>query len=108
MVAVDNLATGRLDNLADLRADAEDLQHHIDELKRTASGFGRVADTLEKTVAAAQPGVQDFGQHGVYELQQFMTEGRALIVTLNRVIANFERDPARFLFGDQQKGVEAR
>jgi phospholipid/cholesterol/gamma-HCH transport system substrate-binding protein len=80
----------------------------IDELKRTASGFGRVADTLEKTVAAAQPGVQDFGQHGVYELQQFMTEGRALIVTLNRVIANFERDPARFLFGDQQKGVEAR
>lgn len=80
----------------------------LDELKRTAGNFGRVADALEQTVQAARPGVQDFGQHGVYELQQFMTEGRALMATLNRVIATFERDPARFLFGDQQKGVEAR
>jgi phospholipid/cholesterol/gamma-HCH transport system substrate-binding protein len=80
----------------------------LDELKRTAGSFGRVADALEQTVQAARPGVQDFGQHGVYELQQFMTEGRALMATLNRVIATFERDPARFLFGDQQKGVEAR
>jgi hypothetical protein len=30
------------------------------------------------------------------------------MATLNRVIATFERDPARFLFGDQQKGVESR
>jgi len=80
----------------------------LDELKRTAGSFGRVADALEKTVESARPGVQDFGQHGIYELQQFMTEGRALMATLNRVIGNFERDPARFLFGDQQKGVEAR
>ena len=80
----------------------------LDELKRTAGNFGRVADVLEQTVQAARPAVQDFGQHGVYELQQFMTEGRALMATLNRVIATFERDPARFLFGDQQKGVEAR
>jgi phospholipid/cholesterol/gamma-HCH transport system substrate-binding protein len=80
----------------------------LDELKRTAGSFGRVADALEQTMQAARPGVQDFGQHGVYELQQFMTEGRALMATLNRVIATFERDPARFLFGDQQKGVEAR
>ena len=80
----------------------------LDELKRTAGSFGRVADALEKTVESARPGVRDFGQHGVYELQQFMTEGRALMATLNRVIGNFERDPARFLFGDQQKGVEAR
>ncbi|MFY7853598.1 MAG: hypothetical protein ACOVQ6_17665, partial [Brevundimonas sp.] len=29
-----------LDNLADLRSDAEDLQHHIDELNRTLAYGG--------------------------------------------------------------------
>ncbi len=80
----------------------------VDEVRRTAGSFGRVADELEKIAAATRPGVQDFGQSGLYELQQFMLEGRALMTTLNRVVTNFERDPARFLFGDQQKGLEAK
>jgi len=80
----------------------------IEEMRRTAGGFGRVADEIEKLAAATRPGMQDFGQNGLYELQQFMLEGRALITTLNRVVANFERDPARFLFGDQQKGLETK
>ncbi|MBL8805898.1 MAG: MCE family protein [Rhodospirillales bacterium] len=80
----------------------------IDEVRRAAGGFGRVADQFEKLAAATRPGVEDFGRSGLYELQQFMIEGRALITTLNRVVANFERDPARFLFGDQQKGIEAK
>jgi hypothetical protein len=37
-----------------------------------------------------------------------MIEGRTLMVTLNRVLSSFERDPARFMFGDQTRGVEAR
>ncbi len=80
----------------------------IEEVRRTAGGFGRVADELEKIASATRPGIQDFGQAGLYELQQFMLEGRTLITTLNRVVTNFERDPARFLFGDQQKGLEAK
>ncbi|MBL8834150.1 MAG: MCE family protein [Rhodospirillales bacterium] len=80
----------------------------IDEVRRTAGGFGRVADELEKLASATRPGMQDFGQSGLYELQQFMLEGRTLMTTLNRVVTNFERDPARFLFGDQQKGLEAK
>jgi phospholipid/cholesterol/gamma-HCH transport system substrate-binding protein len=80
----------------------------IDEVRRAAGGFGRVADEIQKLAVASGPGVRDFGTTGLYELQQFMIEGRALMTTLNRVVANFERDPARFLFGDQQKGIEAK
>ncbi|MBI3503264.1 MAG: MCE family protein [Proteobacteria bacterium] len=80
----------------------------IEEIKRMSGSFGRVADEFEKVVVTVRPGVQDFGQTGLYEMQQFMLEGRALMTTLNRVVANFERDPARFLFGDQQKGLEAK
>ncbi len=80
----------------------------IEEVRRAAGGFGRVATEIEKLAAETRPGMQDFGRSGLYELQQFMIEGRALMTTLNRVVANFERDPARFLFGDQQKGIETK
>lgn len=83
-------------------------QAAIADLRNTLGGFGRVAQELERLVATTRPGLEDFGQQGVYDLQQFMIEGRSLMVTLNRVLANFERDPARFLFGDQQRGVEAK
>ncbi len=83
-------------------------QAAIADLRNTLGGFGRVAEEMERLVATTRPGLEDFGQQGVYDLQQFMIEGRTLMMTLNRVIANFERDPARFLFGDQQRGVEAK
>jgi hypothetical protein len=36
-----------------------------------------------------------------------ITEARGLLVGLNRVTTEVERDPARFLFGNQQQGYEA-
>ncbi len=47
-----------LDNLADLRADAEDLQHHIDELNRTLAyggilAIGLAPDACSAAIAAA-------------------------------------------------------
>jgi hypothetical protein len=36
------------------------------------------------------------------------SEVRTLIATLTRISTQFERDPARFLFGDRQKGYEAQ
>ena len=37
-----------------------------------------------------------------------ITEVRLLAQTLNRISIEIERDPARFLFGDRQKGFEAQ
>lgn len=93
---------------ADSRPLAPQSQAAIADLRRALGGFGQVADELQKLLATTRPGLQDFGQQGVYDLQQFMIEGRTLMVTLNRVLTSFERDPARFLFGDQTRGVEAR
>ena len=47
-----------LDNLADLRTDAEDIQHHIDELNRTLAyggitALGLAPDTCPAAIAAA-------------------------------------------------------
>jgi phospholipid/cholesterol/gamma-HCH transport system substrate-binding protein len=113
--AIDRISTQTQGLLGDARAIANDVRPLTPEalatmgdLRRTLGGFGRVAEELERLVATARPGLEDFGQQGVYDLQQFMIEGRTLMVTLNRVLSNFERDPARFLFGDHTRGVEAR
>jgi phospholipid/cholesterol/gamma-HCH transport system substrate-binding protein len=113
--ALDRVSAQTQSLIGDARAIANDArpltpqaQAAIGDLRRTLGGFGQVADELQKLIATTRPGLQDFGQQGVYDLQQFMIEGRTLMVTLNRVLSNFERDPARFMFGDQTRGVEAR
>ena len=55
----------------------------------------------------AQP-IHDFTSTGLYELTQMITEVRLLAQTLNRVSIEIERDPARFFFGDRQKGFQAQ
>jgi phospholipid/cholesterol/gamma-HCH transport system substrate-binding protein len=51
-------------------------------------------------------GVSDFSGTGLYEFTQLMIEARVLVESLTRVSQQLERDPARFLFGDRQKGFE--
>lgn len=77
-------------------------------LTDTAKSVSRMADEFRKLAADNQPGLHDFSQSGLYELTQLLSDARVLVATLNRVADQLERDPARFLFGDQQKGVEAR
>ena len=45
---------------------------------------------------------------GLYELTQMITEVRLLAQNMNRISIQIERDPARFFFGDRQKGFNAQ
>ena len=63
---------------------------------------------LEEMVAENREPIRDFTTSGLYELTNTLIEARELIAVLTRVGAEIERDPARFLFGDQQQGYEAQ
>ena len=85
------------------------------ELDQTLSAAGQKLQAgefpsaeIEKLVADTRTPLRDFSQTGLYELNQFLAEARVLIAALTRIAANLERDPARYLFGDQQKGFEAK
>jgi phospholipid/cholesterol/gamma-HCH transport system substrate-binding protein len=41
-------------------------------------------------------------------LTGLLVEMRDLVVALNRVTTEIQRDPARFFFGNQQQGYEAQ
>lgn len=76
-------------------------------LRRTADQITNVAAQLDAIVAENREPIHDFTVSGLYEMTQLMTEFRLLVASLTRVSAQIERDPARFLFGDRQKGYEA-
>lgn len=68
--------------------------------------LGAAADQAEGLISDNRGAVRDFSQTGLYELTQFLIEGRLLLENLNRVTRQLERDPARILFGSRDRGVE--
>ena len=87
---------------------ADGAQDVIVDVHKAVRGFNRVAGQLELMVNENRDSVRDFSSGGLYELSQFIAEGRVLISALTRLSAQIERDPARFFFGDNQKGFEAK
>jgi len=96
----------------DLSKDAGNLtssaQEAFKDAKKALDAFGKVADNMQAVVNENRPALRDFSQSGLYEFTQFISEARTLILNLSRLSSQLERDPAQFLFGNQQKGFEAR
>lgn len=80
----------------------------VAEIRSTARSFERLANGLDQISRESREPIRDFMQGGLYDLSQLIAEARGLMTTLSRVALQLERDPARFLFGDQQRGYEAR
>ncbi|MCZ6453964.1 MAG: MCE family protein, partial [Alphaproteobacteria bacterium] len=74
----------------------------------SATTMTRVSNEIEALIAENRAPLRDFTSEGLYELTNFLSEARTLIDVLNRVTTQVERDPARFIFGNQQKGYETR
>jgi phospholipid/cholesterol/gamma-HCH transport system substrate-binding protein len=78
----------------------------VEQMQKAADGFARVSGQLEGLIKENRQGITDFSSTGLYEFTQLMIEARVLVESLTRVSQQLERDPARFLFGDRQKGFE--
>lgn len=86
----------------------ENMANALDSTATTVqTDFNAMASEIQVTVAENRAAINDFTSTGLYELSVFITEARDLLVGLNRVTTEVERDPARFLFGNQQQGYEA-
>lgn len=96
----------------DLRAQTRTVGDNAGEsivaLRQAADQVTKLAGQLDTMVAENREPIHDFTSTGLYEMTQVMTEIRLLVASLTRVSAQIERDPARFLFGDRQKGFEAQ
>lgn len=80
----------------------------VDQIRALAGNFNKTAVNLDGLIQDNRQPIHDFATTGLYELSSMITEVRLLAQTLNRVALEIERDPARFFFGDRQKGFEAQ
>lgn len=93
---------------AQTRTVGENAGQSMVALRQAADQVTELAGRLDAVVAENRDPIHDFTSTGLYEITQVMTEIRLLVASLTRVSAQIERDPARFLFGDRQKGFEAQ
>lgn len=107
--ALVNSVQDRVGLLADSTRDTmAELKGTIAGIRGTADSFTEVAKLLDKMIAENRQPLRDFSQRGLSELSQFIAESRLLVADLTRLTVQIERDPARFFFGDAQKGFEAK
>ena len=85
----------------------ENIEILLKDLRNTAAAFTAMAGEFQALAAENREPLKDFTSNGLYELTTLLTEARGLLVGLSRVTTEVERDPARFLFGNQQQGYEA-
>ncbi|MEE8443974.1 MAG: MlaD family protein [Alphaproteobacteria bacterium] len=98
--------------LADLRTSAGNISGDtrivLSDVKKAVAGMAVVSAELAKFLEESREPLTNFSNNGLYEFSQLLAESRVLVSALSRLTAQFERDPARFLFGDQQQGVELK
>ena len=124
-------------DIDDILANASSLTHNFDELGKTATTTvqnldGKVDATLNRvntalghvdvlvghtdklvgnvdsTVQENRPGLRDFSSRGLSGVEQLITNTNDLVLKLGRIADELERDPARFLFGDKNKGYQPK
>jgi phospholipid/cholesterol/gamma-HCH transport system substrate-binding protein len=114
MVALSDRANATLESVGSaadsvtstVDASQPDLAALIVDLRRTSNSITTMTGEMNALIEENRPSLRDFTGDGLYELTSFLTEARALIDGLDRVTTQVERDPARFLFGNQQQGYE--
>lgn len=105
--------TGRANTMlanieGDVGAVAKDTRIVLGSVKQAVASLAVAADGFAKLLTENSDSLTDFSQTGLYEFSQLMAEARVLVSSLSRLVGEVERDPARFLFGDKQQGVEVQ
>ncbi len=78
------------------------------QIRVLSENFSKTSERLNQMIDDNRLSIRDFTGTGLYELTQMITEVRLLAQTMNRISVQIERDPARFFFGDRQKGFQAQ
>jgi len=85
-------------------------ERSLTDIRSAAASILRTAQAVERALSDTRGGggFSRFASQGLGDLMLFLTDARSLIQNINRVLGQMERDPARFFFGNQSRGVEAR
>ena len=78
------------------------------KLSRTADSVKTLTDTLNGMLGENRAGVADFANGTLYDLGGLISDSRQLVRRANDTLDQLDRDPPRFLFGNNNQGVPAK
>ena len=101
--------------LANLDRTTSMLADRSDDLNSTLVNLSATSKTLPGTVADLDASVKKFGQlsadsdefvkgEGLAQFAELLTDARRLVVSLNRLSDELDRQPTKVIFGDRRKG----
>ncbi|GGD01529.1 MlaD family protein [Aquisalinus flavus] len=85
----------------------EDLQASLEEIDAVVSEARAFAEELRSTLGDNRGAIDAFAQQGLGEAAAAIAESRRLIRTMDQILREVERDPARFLFGDTRPQAQS-
>lgn len=86
----------------------DDFSKVATDLRGAAANIARASDEVASILHNSREPVSEFASTGLSEFTQLVSEARLLVAALTRISVEFERDPARYLFGDRQKGLDVK
>lgn len=63
---------------------------------------------LQGALQDARPGLRNFSQHTLGDVDALVGETRQFVAGLGRLVSQIERDPTRLLFGDRREGYRPK
>ncbi|WP_299376887.1 MlaD family protein [uncultured Kiloniella sp.] len=103
ITSLDNAAVS-IDNL--VGESTPEIKILVQDFQQTARSFASTSNQVEALIRENREPLQDFTSTGLYEFSNLLSETRTLVRDLQLIAGEIERDPARFFFGDKQKGFE--
>ncbi|NHK27823.1 MCE family protein [Parvularcula flava] len=85
----------------------EDLQASLDEIDGVVKEARAFAEELRSTLGDNRAAIDAFAQQGLGEAAAAIAESRRLIRTMDQILREVERDPARFLFGETRPQAQS-
>ncbi len=79
----------------------------VAKIDEGAEAFSKMSNDISRLVEENRRPIARFLNAGLYDVSQFVAEGRRLMGDLNRLVRRIESDPSGFFFG-QQGGLNPR
>ncbi|MGE5146907.1 MAG: hypothetical protein ACM3N5_09165, partial [Candidatus Eiseniibacteriota bacterium] len=105
---IDRVLSGTTQTLDSINGLVTDLRPVVSDLQTGVTSFSAMTTSVNKMVEENRRPLRDFSATGLYEFSLFISEARDLVKALTRISTRLEDDPARFLFGDSQKGYQPK
>ncbi len=90
-----------------LGASLSQMADTVTKIDEGAEAFSRMSRDISRLVEENRRPVARFLNAGLYDVSQFVADGRRLMRDLNRLVRRIESDPSGFFFG-QQGGLNPR